>query len=305
MRHGSLFSGIGGFDLAAEWMGWENVFHCEINKYCQKVLKQNFPESILYENIKETDFTKWNGAIDIISGGFPCQPYSLAGKRKGTEDDRHLWPEMLRVIREVQPRWVIGENVPGLINWNGGMVFKQMQTDLETAGYEIFPPVVLPACSVGADHRRYRVWIIAYAPGNGHQSGQSGNDRPQETESKSEGNKRERIWNDTRGNGKPWNATDTDSQRLSFFREPGGLPQKEGQARTGAERSDGMGTGWRWISGNVEPAICRRGHGISNRVDRIKALGNAIVPQVVYQIFKAIKQYETLPYSTGGGQGQV
>ena len=126
MKHGSLFSGIGGFDLAAEWMGWENVFHCEIAEFPRKILNYYWPNAESYEDIKKTDFTKWCGTVDIISGGFPCQPYSAAGKRLGKEDDRHLWPEMLRVIREVQPRFVVGENVAGLLSWNNGMVFHNL-----------------------------------------------------------------------------------------------------------------------------------------------------------------------------------
>jgi hypothetical protein len=120
MNHGSLFSGIGGFDLAAEWAGWNNIFHCEWNPFGQRVLKHHFPKSISYNDITKTDFTIHKGAIDILSGGFPCQPYSMAGLRKGKEDERHLWPEMLRAIREIQPSWVVGENVSGLINWGGG-----------------------------------------------------------------------------------------------------------------------------------------------------------------------------------------
>ena len=103
MKHLSLFSGIGGFDLAASWMGWENVAHCEINEFCRKVLKYHFPNSISHEDIKKTDFSPYRGTINIVSGGFPCQPYSLAGKRLGKNDDRHLWPEMLRAIREIKP----------------------------------------------------------------------------------------------------------------------------------------------------------------------------------------------------------
>ena len=162
MRHGSLFSGIGGFDLAAEWMGWENVFHCEWNEFGQKVLKHYWPNAIQYHDITQTDFTIHRGRIDIITGGFPCQPYSMAGKRKGKEDERHLWPEMLRAITEIQPRWVVGENVLGLVNWNGGLVFHEVQADLEAAGYEVWP-YVLPACAVNAPHRRDRVWFVAYA----------------------------------------------------------------------------------------------------------------------------------------------
>ena len=160
MIHGSLFSGIGGFDLAAEWMGWTNAFHCEWEDFPRKVLQYHFPESKSYGDINETDFTIWNGKIDILTGGFPCQPYSAAGKRLGKEDERHLWPEMLRAIREIQPRWVIGENVHGLVNWNGGMVFEEVQVDLENEGYEV-QPYILPAASVNAPHRRDRVWFVA------------------------------------------------------------------------------------------------------------------------------------------------
>jgi len=166
LRHGSLFSGIGGFELAAHLMGWENVFHCEINPFGQKILKYHYPNSISYDDIKKTDFTVHRGQIDIITGGFPCQPYSQAGKRLGKEDDRHLWPQMLRVIREVQPRWVVGENVFGLINWNEGLVFDEVQADLEAQGYKV-QPYVLPAVAVNAPHRRDRVWFVAYSENNG------------------------------------------------------------------------------------------------------------------------------------------
>lgn len=162
MRHGSLFSGIGGFDLAAQWMGWNNVFHCEWNEFGQKVLKYYWPNAESFHDITKSDFTKYHGTIDILSGGFPCQPYSLAGKRLGKEDERHLWPEMLRAIREIKPRWVVGENVRGIVSWNGGLVFHEVQTDLEAEGYKILP-FLLPAGGVNASHRRDRVWFIAYA----------------------------------------------------------------------------------------------------------------------------------------------
>ena len=115
MTHGSLFSGIGGFDLAASWMGWKNAFHCEIDEFCSRVLKYHFPDSEHYGNIKTTDFTRWRGKIDVLSGGFPCQPFSLAGRRRGAEDDRYLWPEMLRAVREIRPTWIVGENVDGIL----------------------------------------------------------------------------------------------------------------------------------------------------------------------------------------------
>jgi DNA (cytosine-5)-methyltransferase 1 len=165
MRHGSLFSGIGGFDLAAEWMGWDNVFHCEWNPFGQKILHHYWPNAIQYNDITKTDFSVHRGTIDILTGGFPCQPYSMAGKRLGKEDDRHLWPEMLRAVREIQPTWIVGENVYGLVNWNDGLVFHEVQTDLEAEGYEV-QPYVLPAASVNAPHRRDRVWFVAYAANN-------------------------------------------------------------------------------------------------------------------------------------------
>lgn len=162
MRHGSLFSGIGGFDLAAEWMGWENVFHCELNEFCNKVLGYYWPNAINYHDIKQTDFSIHKGRIDILTGGFPCQPYSTAGRRLGKEDQRHLWPYMLRAIREIEPTYVVGENVRGLTNWNGGVVFEEVCSDLEGCGYEV-QPILLPACSVDAPHRRDRVWFVAYS----------------------------------------------------------------------------------------------------------------------------------------------
>jgi DNA (cytosine-5)-methyltransferase 1 len=164
MRHGSLFSGIGGFDLAARWMGWDNVFHVEWNPWCRKVLEYHFPNSQSFTDVKQFDGSAWRGRVDIISGGFPCQPYSAAGKRLGKDDERHLWPEMLRIIREVAPTYVVGENVRGLTNWNGGVVFEEVCADLEAAGYEVWTGI-LPAAGVGAPHRRDRVWFVAHANG--------------------------------------------------------------------------------------------------------------------------------------------
>jgi DNA (cytosine-5)-methyltransferase 1 len=163
----SLFAGIEGFGLAAHKVGWEVVASVEWEQFPQLVIKKNFPNTEIHGDIKQFDGRKYRGTIDIICGGFPCQPYSLAGKRKGKNDDRHLWPEMLRVIREVQPTWVIGENVPGLINWSEGVVFEEVQSDLEAEGYEV-QSFILPAAGVGAPHRRDRVWIVAYSEGHGN-----------------------------------------------------------------------------------------------------------------------------------------
>ena len=172
MLHISLFSGIGGFDLAAEWAGWTNIVSCEINPFGNKVLNHYWPNAYHHTDIHTLTIEKINEELTkrhgeqwrtddiVLSGGFPCQPYSLAGKRLGKEDERHLWPEMLRVIREIQPTWIVGENVFGLVNWSDGLVFDEVQTDLEAAGYEV-QAYVLPACAADAPHRRDRVWIIA------------------------------------------------------------------------------------------------------------------------------------------------
>ena len=173
MIHIGLFEGIGGFSLAASNMGWKTLVTCEINPFGQRVLKYYWPNAYHHGDIKTLNYdtinselsnrfgTGWRNDDIIITGGFPCQPYSLAGKRLGKADDRHLWPEMLRIIREVKPSWVVGENVFGLINWNGGLVFDEVQTDLETEGYEV-QPYVLPACGVNAPHKRDRVWFVAH-----------------------------------------------------------------------------------------------------------------------------------------------
>lgn len=185
IRHASLFSGIGAPELAALWLGWQNVFHCEINEFCNTILSYWFPNSINYENIKTTDFSKWQGQIDILTGGFPCQPFSSAGQRLGADDDRYLWPEMLRVIRQIQPTFVIGENVAGILSMvqpseevkvgsttslfdeNDDIYKKEQQfvietvcSDLEREGYSV-QPFVIPACAVGAPHQRDRVWFVA------------------------------------------------------------------------------------------------------------------------------------------------
>ena len=196
MTHASLFSGIGGPEVAAAIIGWENVFHCEINPFGRAILDYWFPNSESYEDITKTDFTKYRGRIDVLTGGFPCQPFSYAGKRGGQTDDRYLWPEMLRVIDEIRPTWVIGENVAGITTMvesceitdlggetslfeedNGVHRFRAEHTftiericrDLESKGYSV-QPVLIPACAVGAPHRRDRVFIIAHSSSSGSES---------------------------------------------------------------------------------------------------------------------------------------
>lgn len=184
--HASLFSGFGAADLAATWMGWDNAFWCEIDDFPRTVLSYWFPKSKGYGNIKETDFSPWRGKIDVLTGGFPCQPFSVAGQRKGQEDERYLWPEMLRAIREIRPTWIIGENVGGIISMvqPGSEITVESQAslfeeadketlleqeyvvetvcrDLEQEGYSV-QPVVIPACAIRAPHRRDRIFFIAY-----------------------------------------------------------------------------------------------------------------------------------------------
>jgi DNA (cytosine-5)-methyltransferase 1 len=164
MKCGHLFNGIGGFALAASWMGWENVFHCEIDPYCNEVMRKNCPNSKKYGDIKRTKFGEWRGAVDIISGGDPCQPSSYAGLRKGKEDERYLWKEYRRCVEECRPKYIINENVPGSIS-NG--ILDEKIDQVEAIGYTCWPPLIIPASAVGSLHRRDRVWLVAHSNGNG------------------------------------------------------------------------------------------------------------------------------------------
>jgi DNA (cytosine-5)-methyltransferase 1 len=262
MKHGSLFSGIGGFDLAAEWMGWKNVFHCEWNEFGQKILKYYWPEAKSYADITKTDFSIHRGKIDILTGGFPCQPYSGAGKRLGKEDDRHLWPEMLRAIGEIQPSWVVGENVRGLVNWNGGMVFHEVQADLEAEGFKVFP-FLLPSSSVGTDHERYRIWFVAYSGCEPiafpFLSGNNGQENKREWEEKIGGSNRKffevaSVFNPVLK--ERMVASESPFNYDGFPRELDGITVQE------------------WTE------------------QSLKGAGNAIVPQLAFQIFKTISLYD-------------
>ena len=160
-----LFSGIGGFALGLDSTGFfKTVKFVEMDKYCQKVLQKNFPNIPIEEDIKNVKGKEYEA--DVLVGGFPCQPFSVAGKQKGTNDDRYLWPEMLRLIREIKPEFVIGENVQGIINLQNGMVLRQVQNDLESEGFEV-QCFLIPASGIGAWHQRYRVWIVGHSEHNG------------------------------------------------------------------------------------------------------------------------------------------
>jgi DNA (cytosine-5)-methyltransferase 1 len=288
MTHASLFSGIGGFDLAAEWMGWNNLFHCEWNPFGQKVLKHHFPNSISYNDITKTDFTIHSGSVDILTGGFPCQPYSTAGKRLGKQDERHLFPEMLRCIKEVKPRWVVGENVRGLVSWNEGLVFHEVYDDLEREGYEV-QSFLIPAASVGAPHQRYRVWFVAYSNDKGRSS------RLRQVQSE---NGKVSKWNNNA------ESCDTNVEYVvsnsESIRQEYALENRElegGRFRESDERNF-------WDSFPSKPPLCGGDDGLPRELDgitfskwrqeSIKAYGNAIVPQVAHQIFKTIEEFEKL-----------
>lgn len=168
MNHIGLFEGIGGFSLAAKWMNWETIAWCEWNEFCQKVLSYHFPNAKKHGNIIQTDFTIYRGKCDILTGGFPCQPNSRAGKQKFQEDERHLWPEMFRAYREIMPTWGVGENVPGIVD--NEFSIREIQSNLESIGYNVLP-IKIPANIVGAGHKRERIWFIAYASGGRQQGG--------------------------------------------------------------------------------------------------------------------------------------
>lgn len=254
MKHGSLFSGIGGFDLAAEWMGWGNVFHCEWMEFPRKVLDYHFPQADSLIDICKTDFTKYADKIDVLTGGFPCQPFSHAGKRKGKDDERYLWGEMLRAIQEIKPKFVIAENVYGITNIDGGLVFEQVCLDLEGQGYEV-QPFIIPACSKNAPHGRDRVWFIAYINSNG----------------------RNRI-----------NRNNEINTSKTWFNEKRNIKQ----------------VSWGFENFPTQPPLCSRNDGISIKLDgitfskwrqeSIRAYGNAIVPQVAYELFKVIEEMSQL-----------
>lgn len=337
MKHGSLFSGIGGFDLASEWMGWDNIFHCEWNPFGQKVLKHHFPKSISYNDITKTDFSIHKGNIDILTGGFPCQPYSTAGLRKGKADERHLFPEMLRAIKEIQPKWIIGENVRGLVSWGGGLVFNEVCDDLEREGYEV-QSFLIPAASVNAPHKRERIWFVAYSDRddnvkqerrineetqtiqgehwqennpsrefigtNKSNNVTNSNDKVgfkqgsyicEWSNEKQEPNNRNDLWNNIRTTCEKSYATNSKSIGQEYALENGEL--EGGRFRKSYKRD-------MWDSFPSQPPICGGNDGIPRELDSItfskwrnesiKGYGNAIVPQVAYQIFKTIKEFEDL-----------
>jgi DNA (cytosine-5)-methyltransferase 1 len=247
MRSIELFAGIGGIALAAEWAGIETVAFCEREPFPQKVLKKHWPDVPIFDDVctlnrkllEEKGVIEPGGTIDIISGGFPCQPFSIAGNKRGKEDDRDLWPEMFRIIKELKPRWIVGENVANFVN----MELDRTLFDLESIGYR-WRTFVIPACAVNAQHRRDRVFVVAYDISQ-HVEGSCENEILRESE----------------------------LQRFISY---------------------GSFEDIRRRSAVYEPKLCRTFNGIPNQVDRLRSLGNAVVPQQIYPIFKTIMEIERM-----------
>lgn len=390
MTHASVFSGIGGPEVAAVMLGWENLFHCEINPFGRAVLDYWFPNSKSYEDITTTDFSEWRGRVNVLTGGFPCQPFSYAGQRRGAQDDRYLWPYMFRCIDQVQPDWVVAENVAGILTMveqgevsevassadlfdslNDIRGYRLRETftlqricdDLEGHGYSV-QPVLIPACAVGAPHRRDRVFIIGHRNATDTGScGQSSSEQQGERAWQAvQQQAREQSFDGTCGHGASsapadtvgsgagtpgasgstkshgsdtdkqqsqrratpqWSdrfyailrhATDIDNRHTQERWNIGGSMGKENRRQTTGRRGDGclqdvQGCGYarcgeRWQGFPTVSPVHRGNDGLPFDVDdltlpfgkwrteSLKAYGNAIVPQVMYEIFRAIEQIE-------------
>lgn len=305
--HLSLFSGIGGLDLAAEAAGFRTVGQCEWADYPSKVLERHWPEVPRWKDIrtltKESFYERTKlRTVDVISGGFPCQPFSVAGKRRGKEDDRYLWPEMLRVINELRPTWVVGENVANIAN----MALDQVLSDLENQSYQT-RAFIVPACGVDAPHRRDRCAIVAYTDGSGLQGCQQHEAPDQNGKTKSHftisecceavadahRTMRDRSFPDSDPAG--WAGFADGRTDVPNAHDGSGALWRDGELSTaqgprGIRPDFGGGTPeygcWEWWP--AEPDVGRVAHGIPSRVDRLKCLGNAVVPAQFFPVFQAI-----------------
>ena len=327
-----LFSGIGGFSYASEQLvgGFETVAFCEIDKFCQKVLKKNFPNVPIYDDVKElqNETARFRG-VDIVCGGFPCQAVSQAGLRKATEDDRWLWNEMFRIIQDCKPRYVIGENVVGLVNINEGVLFEQVQSDLEKEGYKV-QSFIIPACAKNAPHRRDRVWIIGQLTTNTKSNGnrqvssdlekkgekkerqgfgyvfqESFNDSEDEFTTRSDTSSttvRERenvVYTSSKGS-QGWvhrGKMERGQTKQQYIRHTSAVCEQPKERKQTAfskmgDMADGISRGLLRHFDREPKHIPRVTTGEKDRGKKLKALGNSIVPQVVAEIFQAIKEVE-------------
>lgn len=284
MRVLDLFSGIGGFSLGLERAGgFKTVAFCEIDPYCRAVLRKHWPNVPQFDDIRKLTAADIEEPIDLICGGYPCQPFSVAGNRLGAADDRHLWPEYFRLIQELRPTWVVGENVVGHI----GMGLDGVLSDLEGAGYSV-RTFVIPAVAVDAKHRRERTWVVAHSERKRSSTGAARQPWGTLHNINRDGSQKERGWVEleswTPCDGKT--LADSDGAGLQGrFCEV--LRQCEGERPFGSCDPSGFGCAWL-----PEPAVGRVAHGIPNRVDRLRCLGNSIVPQIPEIIGRAIMQAE-------------
>ncbi len=285
-----LFSGIGGFSLGLERAGaFHTVAFCEREPFCQAVLRKHWPDTPIYDDVR-TIPTDRLGGIDLICGGFPCQPWSLAGQQRGAEDDRDLWPAMATLVEELRPTWLIGENVRGFVSQPMGL--ERSLSDLESLGYEAVP-FVIPACAVDAPHRRDRVWIVANSD---NAIGRRGKERRQGWYGRSELHGAERLVAhaaDDRSGRRQQQPQGSEGARHvadacgAGSQGSGHEPREAADARAGQPLLVDEEARGQW---SVEPDVGRVAHGVPNRVDRLRALGNAVVPQVVEQIGRAIME---------------
>ena len=376
LTHASVFSGIGGPEVAATMLGWDNLFHCEINPFGRAVLDYWYPNSKSYEDITTTEFSEWRGRVHVLTGGFPCQPFSYAGQRRGATDDRYLWPYMFRCIDQIQPDWVVAENVAGILTmveqgevsqvassadlfdtFNDIRGYRLRETftlqricdDLEGHGYAV-QPVLIPACAVGAPHRRDRVFIIGRRNGcvsqdpvcggqlvgrDGEQgsernernagarggqricaetsrtapadSADLGQRRPADPGAESELSQtlrgegcRAELYLSTEAASGRWPIADTSDTGLQEPKQPG-RGAHSSQAGAGMDDRAERSCGNRWQGFPTVSPVHRGNDGLPFDVDdltipfskwrteALKAYGNAIVPQVMYEIFRAIE----------------
>jgi DNA (cytosine-5)-methyltransferase 1 len=317
-----LFSGLGGFSLGLESTGFfETIAFVEKDEFCQKVLKKNFNNIPIEGDIRNVKGDRYKA--DVITGGFPCQPFSVAGKRKGTDDDRYLWDETIRVVRECKPKWFIGENVEGLVNIQDGMVLRQVQDDLEKEGFEV-QCLIIPASGIGAWHQRKRIWIMGYSEHNGHtstkirKSSNQTNDNCKKGEYqtiKSEGTSTPRNNENVRmdvsnsnarfGIGENqeiqtrWNASTTICKNVQHTNnkrcEESNISKESKESDINSREYNSTTKNKTWWQTQSE--LCGIPHGVSatmdkDRANRIKALGNSIVPQIARELGKAIIEAE-------------
>lgn len=279
-----LFAGIGGFSLGFEMASdvFETVAFCEYDEKAQLVLKKHWPEVPIYKDVRDIDGKKYRGTVSIVCGGIPCQPWSVAGKKRKDKDDRHLWPEMFRIIRGVRPRWVIVENVQGFVNQEMG--FSATKLDLEGEGYET-RSFLLPACGVSAPHQRYRIFVVGFLS-------DADSSRCASTQQESQYERAE-ISSGGGANGLECGADVADSKCSR--------PQGQGQyvRSLHSEKVAAWKTSWvdyggeRWEKiWDVEPSVGRVANGVPKRVDRLKQLGNAVVPQLIQRIAESILEAE-------------